>query len=158
MIDALPHVEHKAGNLLKPACSKRNTHIWNMHKSVLDSFWGSSIKIETIQRRLAWPLRKDDTHKSRSGHDFLMCCAAEEAATFLVLSHLASKNSRTAACQSAQRESSNNIRIDMRKQFPRHCYNVYVAINLKRRIKYVYRSLRCVFVAKNARNLRQRHD
>ena len=26
-----------------------------------------SDKIGTIQRRLAWPLRKDDTHKSRNG-------------------------------------------------------------------------------------------
>jgi hypothetical protein len=25
-------------------------------------------KIGTIQRRLAWPLRKDDTHKSRTYH------------------------------------------------------------------------------------------
>ena len=33
---------------------------------VLDSLRGSSDKIGTIQRRLAWPLRKDDTHKSRS--------------------------------------------------------------------------------------------
>ncbi len=24
--------------------------------------FGSSVKIGTIQRRLAWPLRKDDTH------------------------------------------------------------------------------------------------
>ena len=31
----------------------------------------SSAKIGTIQRRLAWPLRKDDTHKSRSYHTFL---------------------------------------------------------------------------------------
>ena len=31
-----------------------------------DSLRGSSIKIGTIQRRLAWPLRKDDTHKSGS--------------------------------------------------------------------------------------------
>jgi hypothetical protein len=30
-------------------------------------------KIGTIQRRLAWPLRKDDTHKSRTYHFF--CCA-----------------------------------------------------------------------------------
>ena len=30
-----------------------------------DSLRGSSVKIGTIQRRLAWPLRKDDTHKSR---------------------------------------------------------------------------------------------
>ncbi|AES73765.1 hypothetical protein MTR_3g108610 [Medicago truncatula] len=29
---------------------------------------GTSDKIGTIQRRLAWPLRKDDTHKSRNGH------------------------------------------------------------------------------------------
>ena len=26
---------------------------------------GSSDKIATIQRRIAWPLRKDDTHESR---------------------------------------------------------------------------------------------
>ena len=32
-----------------------------------DSLRGSSVKIGTIQRRLAWPLRKDDTHKSRKG-------------------------------------------------------------------------------------------
>ena len=31
----------------------------------MDSLRGSSVKIGTMQRRLAWPLRKDDTHKSR---------------------------------------------------------------------------------------------
>ena len=31
----------------------------------------SSAKIGTIQRRLAWPLRKDDTHKSRMYHFIL---------------------------------------------------------------------------------------
>ena len=31
-----------------------------------DSLSGSSVQIGTIQRRLAWPLRKDDTRKSRS--------------------------------------------------------------------------------------------
>ena len=36
----------------------------------LDSLRGSSVKIGTIQRRLAWPLRKDDTHKSRSVNNF----------------------------------------------------------------------------------------
>ena len=36
----------------------------------LDSLRGSSVKIGTIQRRLAWPLRKDDTHKSRSVTNF----------------------------------------------------------------------------------------
>ena len=35
-----------------------------------DSFRGSSVKIGTIQRRLAWPLRKDDTHKSRSVNNY----------------------------------------------------------------------------------------
>ena len=33
---------------------------------------GSSDKIGTIQRRLAWPLRKDDTLKSRSVTSFLL--------------------------------------------------------------------------------------
>ena len=36
----------------------------------VDSLRGSSVKIGTIQRRLAWPLRKDDTHKSRRVHNF----------------------------------------------------------------------------------------
>ncbi|CAL9026496.1 unnamed protein product, partial [Prunus brigantina] len=44
---------------------------------------GTSDKIGTIQRRLAWPLRKDDTHKSRNGpnffalfcHSFFFFCA-----------------------------------------------------------------------------------
>ena len=33
---------------------------------------GTSNKIGTIQRRLAWPLRKDDTHKSRNGPNFFL--------------------------------------------------------------------------------------
>ena len=37
---------------------------------ISDSLRGSSVKIGTIQRRLAWPLRKDDTHKSRSVNNF----------------------------------------------------------------------------------------
>ena len=37
----------------------------------LESFRGTSVKIGTIQRRLAWSLRKDDTHKSRSVTDLL---------------------------------------------------------------------------------------
>ncbi|KAL1188371.1 hypothetical protein V5N11_031744 [Cardamine amara subsp. amara] len=32
---------------------------------------GTSDKIGTIQRRLAWPLRKDDTHKSRNALMFV---------------------------------------------------------------------------------------
>ena len=33
---------------------------------LLDSLRRSSVKVGTIQRRLAWPLRKDDTQKSKS--------------------------------------------------------------------------------------------
>ena len=40
-------------------------------QTLSDSLRGSSVKIGTIQRRLAWPLRKDDTHKSRSVNNFL---------------------------------------------------------------------------------------
>ena len=40
-------------------------------KHLLDSLRGSSDKIGMIQRRLAWPLRKDDTHKSRGVPSFL---------------------------------------------------------------------------------------
>ena len=39
---------------------------------LLDSLRGPSVKIGTIQRRLAWPLRKDDTHKSRSVVKFFL--------------------------------------------------------------------------------------
>merc|ERR1712000_349998 len=38
---------------------------------------GASVKIGTIQRRLAWPLRKDDTHKSRSVNNFFKKLRAE---------------------------------------------------------------------------------
>ena len=39
----------------------------------LDSLRRSSVKIGTMQRILAWPLRKDDTHKSRSVNIFWCC-------------------------------------------------------------------------------------
>ena len=32
----------------------------------MDSLRGSSVKLGMIQKRLAWPLRKDDSQKSRS--------------------------------------------------------------------------------------------
>ena len=35
-----------------------------------DSLRGSSVEIGTRRRGLAWPLRKDDTHKSRSVNNF----------------------------------------------------------------------------------------
>merc|ERR1712118_69606 len=50
---------HRHGDI-KPTLNFQ--HGWN----IVDSLRGSSVKIGTIQRRLAWPLRKDDTHKSRS--------------------------------------------------------------------------------------------
>ena len=55
----------------------------NFHSCTLDSFRGSSVKIGTIQRRLAWPLRKDDTHKSRSDTSFLCFFAVLAAASGL---------------------------------------------------------------------------
>jgi len=38
-----------------------------------DSLRGSSVNIGTMQRILAWPLRKDDTHKSRSVNSSSTC-------------------------------------------------------------------------------------
>ena len=40
----------------------------------LDSLQEPSGKIGTIQRRLAWPLRKDDTHKSSGSGSGSDCC------------------------------------------------------------------------------------
>ena len=51
-----------------PPANLPNTSV-GLHN--LDSLRGSSVKIGTIQRRLAWPLRKDDTHKSRSVNNAL---------------------------------------------------------------------------------------
>ena len=47
------------------------THANTTESNLSDSLRRSSVKIATIQRRLAWPLRKDDTHKSRSVTNFL---------------------------------------------------------------------------------------
>ena len=47
---------------------------WRQCWSILsDPLRRSSVKIGTIQRRLAWPLRKDDTHKSGSVTCFYGC-------------------------------------------------------------------------------------
>ena len=50
------------------------------HVSIVSS--ETSDKIGTIQRRLAWPLRKDDTHKSRNGPNFFV------DHSFLLVRHL----------------------------------------------------------------------
>ena len=41
---------------------KRGLH--SMKSGNMDSLRGSSVSIRTVQRRLAWPLRKDDTRNS----------------------------------------------------------------------------------------------
>ena len=41
-------------------------YFYNITEYLLKAY----VKIGTIQRRLAWPLRKDDTHKSRSVTNF----------------------------------------------------------------------------------------
>ena len=55
-----------------PVGSRRAEREWRQRgcQVHLDSLRGSSVKIGTIQRRLAWPLRKDDTLKSRSVTNF----------------------------------------------------------------------------------------
>ena len=50
----------------------RRRHDSVLQRMLLDPRKRSSVKIGTIQRRLAWPLRKDDTHKSRSVTNFLI--------------------------------------------------------------------------------------
>ena len=52
----------------------RNKHGQQSSKgqALVDSLRGSSVTLGTIQRRLAWPLRKDDTHKSRSVNNFVL--------------------------------------------------------------------------------------
>jgi hypothetical protein len=73
---ATRHVEDaSAHSLAHPGHEGRRLQVRrDMHfraTGLLDSLRGSSVKIGTIQRRLAWPLRKDDTHKSRSVNIFL---------------------------------------------------------------------------------------
>ena len=76
---------------------------------LVDSFRGSSVKIGTIQRRLAWPLRKDDTHKSRSGNHFLPMltrCKSGSAREFLSGHAQVEKWRRLAATRSKSRHGS----------------------------------------------------
>ncbi|KAG0513081.1 hypothetical protein BDA96_10G070400, partial [Sorghum bicolor] len=55
---AIPRSQQRRDQLISPELQ---------HRSVSSE---TSDKIGTIQRRLAWPLRKDDTHKSRNGPNF----------------------------------------------------------------------------------------
>ena len=63
----------------------------------LDTVRGSSVTIGTIQRRLAWPLRKDDTHKSISVNNFLIELKARTAGTNLRNGQVTSAHSGCAA-------------------------------------------------------------
>ena len=62
---------HDTHSFRKALCFSRNH---NSKHYFSDSLRGSSVKIGTIQRRLAWPLRKDDTHKSRSVNIVFLFC------------------------------------------------------------------------------------
>ena len=62
----------------------------------VDSLRGSSVRLGTIQRKFAWPLRKDDTHKSISVNiaPMYVCecacayaCHAEHRGAFLHFAH-----------------------------------------------------------------------
>ena len=53
-------------------CPSQNEHVPFQADLFLDSLRGSSVLCGTRQRRLAWPLRKDDTHKSKSVSTFLI--------------------------------------------------------------------------------------
>ena len=55
---------------------------WGTQQSQSRNSSESSVKIGTIQRRLAWPLRKDDTQKSRMYH-FLRLAIAEAFSSIL---------------------------------------------------------------------------
>ena len=69
--DWMGAIHHFFGGLLLVGNSKILMYIRDVSSWVGGTILGwSSVKIGTIQRRLAWPLRKDDTHKSRSYHYF----------------------------------------------------------------------------------------
>ena len=73
-----------------------------------DSLRGSSVKIGTIQRRLAWPLRKDDTHKSRSVNN----CSYPDPCTDLhpdPCAEIASRNVRPQESKSLSRRATRYI-------------------------------------------------
>ena len=61
-----PHTQRHALIHRATLMGRADEHVPFRTALLLDSLRRSSVKIGTIQRRLAWPLRKDDTHKSRS--------------------------------------------------------------------------------------------
>ena len=82
--------------LFSPTSASRGEMVWFIRKSAAASIVpeGTSDKIGTIQRRLAWPLRKDDTHKSRNGPNFFEISAQVPGAFFLALACAAIRTER----------------------------------------------------------------
>ena len=70
-----------------PTSASRGESDWFIRQSAAASIVpsGTSDKIGTIQRRLAWPLRKDDTHKSINGPIFFQISMKVHGAFFLAL-------------------------------------------------------------------------
>ena len=89
----------RLAELQSPMCTlSQNGHgqLVGASASSVDSLRRSSAKIGTIQKRLAWPLRKDDTRNSRSVSIFLL--SSTPARHFCIL---ASTCSRTAQARLA---------------------------------------------------------
>ena len=93
---------------------RRQVILRKMHEPLqLDSLRGSSVKIGTIQRRLAWPLRKDDTHKSRSVLIFLL---------FAVLAKTRHGKEQTSKCSpKARKRLAEGKRKALKKNLPLAC-------------------------------------
>jgi len=71
-------------------------------RASVDSLRRSSVKIGTIQRRLAWPLRKDDTHKSRSVSIFWL--SSTPARHFCILASACSRTAQARLAKHNQRQ------------------------------------------------------
>ncbi|EOY18062.1 Uncharacterized protein TCM_042718 isoform 2 [Theobroma cacao] len=69
-VRGLRELEGKCNHKAHGFCATPKTQPAHLKKQALVVPSGTSDKIGTIQRRLAWPLRKDDTHKSRNGGQF----------------------------------------------------------------------------------------
>nr|PNR25961.1 hypothetical protein PHYPA_031270 [Physcomitrium patens] len=73
-MDALLRVSEEVVRSIDPHGLKVDAWrvIWDGGRAVVHVSSETSDKIGTIQRRLAWPLRKDDTHKSRNGPNLFL--------------------------------------------------------------------------------------
>ena len=94
--------------LFSPTSASRGETVWFIKKSTAASIVpsGTSDKIGTIQRRLAWPLRKDDTHKLRNGPNFFEISVQVPGAFFLALACAAIRTERPFSFLSLSERSS----------------------------------------------------